>query len=320
MSEIQSSVAYRQILLNGKYSENASHFINQAQEILVETNIPKPNSYEVLIGLHLLGEFELCSELASKLIKHNIFKHRKFLTPELFQYWSQIALQHQISSALETLTINYFDLNEIAIKVITLNPLGDEVNSLESQLNLSLNESIVGIDGASIPQLLIERAQLSSIKDRGTLGCFLSHTRSWELASNHLPTLVLEDDVFVSKALLNYYTEIFIKDKFDFMYINDRMAQIIQSNLDGKLFTSSIDSNSIPPGGHGTDGYLINANTASYLLDRVKKNLWQGNTDRFVLNCILGQQDNRIKYGIAKIPAVLHSGRRASIRKSKNSH
>ena len=83
-----------------------------------------------------------------------------------------------------------------------------------------------GVYGSSLPDSLCEALAQDRrwAKNKGTIGCFLSHVKAWEEVARLTDrfSLVLEDDVNV--AGLRHLNGLVLPDDAEIVFVNDRMS------------------------------------------------------------------------------------------------
>ncbi len=184
--------------------------------------------------------------------------------------------------------------------VINLEKSVDRRARMEEQLSRheNFNWSFVkAVDGRLLPDSaafsLCENTHWSKTS-KGTIGCFLSHVKCWELVRNSgAPySIILEDDS-VLLALDQLYT-LDIPEDTDILYINERMSlPITDSHHTCYPVTRGIIGHSQQSRfwGPGTDGYLLAADGAAKLLRAIQVDKFYGNTDGRVLRYCTNEAD-----------------------------
>lgn len=159
---------------------------------------------------------------------------------------------------------------------------------------------ISGVDGRTLPDMASRAlTQSASSRMKGTLGCFLSHVRVWEICvqSDRPYAFVTEDDTsFIlppppSTAFLNTGER-----KFDLCFVNERTQNAAflpkGMSLDMALPLESILVNKVDGfRGIGTDGYFVSRQGAQKLLDMVAEDGLVGDVDWRLMLYAAGEGD-----------------------------
>jgi GR25 family glycosyltransferase involved in LPS biosynthesis len=179
--------------------------------------------------------------------------------------------------------------------VISLANSVDRRTRMEAQLNSFTTfdwRFVNAVDGRLLPTSALMTLCQSfewSRNSKGTIGCFLSHVKCWEIVrdSGKPYSIVLEDDSII--PTLDQVHTIDIPDSFDLVFLNERMSlPITDSRHECYPVIRGIIGHSRQDRfwGPGADGYLISAKGAAKLLDAVKTDLFYGNVDgRLVRYC-----------------------------------
>ena len=112
--------------------------------------------------------------------------------------------------------------------------------------------------------------QPSYIKHKGTMGCFISHTKAWEslLQSEGSMALVLEDDARATD--LSPLETFSFPAGVDLIFCNQRCSYPFES-AELQPFGGVLSLISESNGGIGTDGYLVSRAGAAKLLKYVER-------------------------------------------------
>lgn len=147
---------------------------------------------------------------------------------------------------------------------------------------------VSGVDGRTLPDLASRMlTHNASSRMKGTLGCFLSHVRVWELCvqSDKPYAFVTEDDTHFllppppSTAFLNMGGR-----KFDLCFVNERTQNAgyipQKASFDQPLPLGTILTHEVEGfRGIGTDGYFVSREAARKLLDMVAQDGLVGDVD-----------------------------------------
>jgi hypothetical protein len=138
---------------------------------------------------------------------------------------------------------------------------------------------LTAVDGGALPeQVCAALSDKSWAKNKGTIGCFLSHVRAWELlAKLTIPyAVVLEDDAeFIG---VQTFSSLNLPSDFDIVFINERMSR----NVKGEGFVGmaeSLRTVEFARDGFGTDGYILTPLAATKLLKACVENFYSGHVD-----------------------------------------
>ncbi|NVO25745.1 glycosyltransferase family 25 protein [Donghicola mangrovi] len=150
---------------------------------------------------------------------------------------------------------------------------------------------IPALRGASLPEVIYDFVPGLNPEEPGTVGCFLSHIRSWEalLKSDADWGVILEDDAMIEEGFFEILNRIDCP-KHDLTFINNRMVPL---DADGDELVVSIieailsrkDLQQIACGG---DGYILTRSGAEELLELVRKCGVKSDVDWFLLYCAIG--------------------------------
>lgn len=169
--------------------------------------------------------------------------------------------------------------------------------SLNQCPSLSI-ERIPAIYGPDLPDaaVLMLTGHRSSVRHRGSLGCFLSHAKSWEAiaAGGEALALVMEDDAVLLG--IERIAELRIPAGADLVFVNDRMSPgsrharpvvpvtclpMVESLR--ALYRSGF--------GVGGDGYIMTKRGATAALEAVAKDRFFGHIDWRLLRYSLTPAD-----------------------------
>lgn len=156
-------------------------------------------------------------------------------------------------------------------------------------------EFVPAINGSSLSEIvcmaLVQEERW--VAERGTIACFLSHVRAWEMAAafDGPFCVIVEDDVTVTG--LSELHDIEVPEDADLIFLNDRMA----SGADGDGLTvlpllrglERLDR--LRNGGAGGDGYLITPSGAQKALAACAKDLFYGHMDGRLLRYAATDED-----------------------------
>jgi GR25 family glycosyltransferase involved in LPS biosynthesis len=156
-----------------------------------------------------------------------------------------------------------------------------------------------GVYGRSLPDSLCEALAQDErwARNKGTIGCFLSHMKAWEeVARLTVPfALVLEDDVNV--AGLRRLASLALPEDAEIVFVNDRMSPLENRDVRTALpiwrALQCLDSAHSGPGG---DGYLLAPAGARKLIAACAKDLCFGHVDGRLLRYAATEAD------LAKLP------------------
>lgn len=166
---------------------------------------------------------------------------------------------------------------------------------------------VPAVDGAALPDQVCELLSDSTFwaTYKGAIGCFLSHTRVWELlAEQTVPyAVVLEDDADITglQALSSFN----LPDDFDIIFINERMSP----KVEGKIIVGMVEALPIVDfanAGFGTDGYILTPSGAKKLLCACVKDLYFGHIDGRLARYATSSED-LIKLGDAPVAQVIRN-------------
>lgn len=157
---------------------------------------------------------------------------------------------------------------------------------------------IPALRGASLPEVVYEFVPGLNPEEPGTVGCFLSHVRSWEtlLQSDADWGVILEDDAKIEEGFSRTLAKI-DHPKHDLTFINNRMVPL-DHDCDEQIvpivdaILSRKDRQQIACGG---DGYILTRAGAEELLDLIGQYGAKSDVDWFLLYCATGNN------GLAKI-------------------
>lgn len=156
------------------------------------------------------------------------------------------------------------------------------------------------VNGAALPDAMLDFVPGTKGAGKGTLGCFLSHARAWQTLRDTGMThaLILEDDAVVLPEAIESSDPV-VRDMRELCFVNDRMTcleapdQAATADVQAAI-ASRTASAQIACGG---DAYLLSATGAEKLLSIVGKSGFWGDVDWFILYAALGMS------GIARMTA-----------------
>ena len=181
---------------------------------------------------------------------------------------------------------------------------------------------VSGVDGRTLPDLASRMLTHSaSSRMKGTLGCFLSHVRVWELcAQSDKPyAFVTEDDTCFllppppSTEFLNTGGH-----EFDLCFVNERTQNAgylsEQASFDQPLPLGTILPHEVEGfRGIGTDGYFVSREAARKLLDMVGQDGLVGDVDwRLMLYAVSDDEIDATKNEFIRETLKMHRGYRKS--------
>ena len=170
---------------------------------------------------------------------------------------------------------------------------------METQLQLLSGfepRFVLGVRGSALPEsvcLKLSQDVAWGQKHKGTLGCFLSHVKAWELIAviNEPFAVVLEDDVEISR--LGGLTTLEFPDDADIVFINNRMAPISNEKTPAAypIWHSLIRLDEASQKGSGGDGYLLTPRGAQKLVDACERDAYFGHVDGRLLRYSVTESD-----------------------------
>lgn len=132
---------------------------------------------------------------------------------------------------------------------------------------------VPGVDGSRLPAAAARRLG-GSARQRGTLGCFLSHAAAWEavLARGLSACLVIEDDTMPLLDLPRSWGALGLPERFDVCFVNDRICPPASADR----FTAMPLSQAMLAfpswrNAPGADGYVVSDEGARRLLAYVAR-------------------------------------------------
>lgn len=156
------------------------------------------------------------------------------------------------------------------------------------------------VNGAALPDALLDFVPGTKGAGKGTLGCFLSHARAWQtIRDTGMPyALILEDDAVILPEAVAVFDPV-VQAMGDLCFVNDRMTCL---DIPGEAATADVtvaiaSRSTSPQIACGGDGYLLSANGAAKLLSVVGTSGFWGDVDWFILYAALGMS------GIARMTA-----------------
>lgn len=206
---------------------------------------------------------------------------------EIFKFFIRVAEQYKATTAAWA---DEVAVRDYEILCIGLDRQPDRFQRVASQLN-GMREAarrVSGVDGNTLPDyasmLLTHEA---SKRMKGTLGCFLSHVRAWEMCAQGKEPFVfiIEDDTFFIVPPPPSVASLRVPDNdFDICFVNTRTqnAAFRHSNLSltEPVPLAMILSNPVPNlHGIGTDGYFLSREGADKLLQMVREDGLVGDVD-----------------------------------------
>jgi GR25 family glycosyltransferase involved in LPS biosynthesis len=148
--------------------------------------------------------------------------------------------------------------------------------------------------GTTVPRAMIDALPGASALRPGTLGCFLSHMRAWEMVAASADTegaVILEDDVNVLRDLAECHAMAVGTGK-DVVFLNHRMAPPQRSNAAASEVLSIVDAVLARTGRKGsacgTDAYFLSRHGARTLLQLVQQQGARLDVDWLVLYATIG--------------------------------
>lgn len=192
-------------------------------------------------------------------------------------------------------------MGELPVSVIAINldQDSDRFESLSAEIARQENiafQRLSAIRGSSIAKVVAGLVPGALGMAAGTLGCFLSHVRAWEvlLESAADSAIILEDDVTIRRNLAECHA-IARRSGADVVFLNNRMALPVEADQPPHDLQATIPVteailaraalNQIACGG---DGYYLTRRAAAFLLDTVRSNGVNGDVDWVILFCALG--------------------------------
>jgi len=181
---------------------------------------------------------------------------------------------------------------------------------------------VSGVDGRTLPDVASRMlTHGASSRMKGTLGCFLSHVRAWELCaqSDRPYAFVTEDDTYFLLPPPPSTNSLATGDrKFDLCFVNERTqnAGFFPDNLPfdevpplGRILANKIDGFH----GIGTDGYFVSREAARKLLDMVAQDGLVGDVDwRLMLYAVSDDEIEATKNDFIRDTLKLHRSFRKS--------
>jgi len=161
-------------------------------------------------------------------------------------------------------------------------------------------EIVTGIYGTSLPDSVCEALVREKrwAKNKGTIGCFLSHVKAWEEVARISSrfAIVLEDDINVSA--LKHLPSLDLPADADIVFINDRMSP--GDGLGAPIalpIARALRRLEAVRGGPGGDGYLLTPAGAAKLLAACGTDFYFGHVDGRLLRYASTEED------LATLPA-----------------
>ncbi|MBU8539862.1 glycosyltransferase family 25 protein [Falsiroseomonas tokyonensis] len=152
--------------------------------------------------------------------------------------------------------------------------------------------------GTSLPKLIRGFIPGAANAEHGTLGCFLSHVRSWEtiVENGWDGAIILEDDARIARPLEDV-GKVLSEAGADLVFLNDRMSVLrrADANSDEMNQVISIEDSILERGpsqstGCGGDGYWLSRAGAESLLAIVAQHGVQGDVDWLILFAAVGKE------------------------------
>jgi GR25 family glycosyltransferase involved in LPS biosynthesis len=170
------------------------------------------------------------------------------------------------------------------IPAFVINLLRDVERRMRMQAQLELLPAfdpvfVTAVDGSALPyQVCAALSDTFWSKNRGTIGCFLSHVRAWELlAGLGVPFgVILEDDVDISG--LDALSSLALPDDFEIVFVHDRMALDVDERSVGSM-EEAFRAHDVCGFGVGAYGYVLTPGAARKLLAACEKDLYFGHVD-----------------------------------------
>lgn len=151
-----------------------------------------------------------------------------------------------------------------------------------------------GVYGSSLPDSLCEALSQDKqwAKNKGTIGCFLSHVKAWEEVARLTDrfAIVLEDDVNVKG--LSQLSGLAFPDDAEIVFVNDRMSPAEGGATPTALpIWRALQQLEKAHGGPGGDGYLLTPDGARKLLAASAKDFYFGHVDGRLLRYATTESD-----------------------------
>ena len=181
---------------------------------------------------------------------------------------------------------------------------------------------VSGVDGGTLPELAARTlTHGASGRMKGTLGCFLSHVRIWELcASGDMPyAFAIEDDTcFVLPPPPAVASLITGDEDFDLCFVNEGSQNIVyipeKLPLDRPLSLERVLATREEAfRGIGTYGYFVSREGARKLLDMVAEDGLVGDVDwRLLLYSVSGEAVDAVQNSFMSQSFEFHNAHRKS--------
>jgi GR25 family glycosyltransferase involved in LPS biosynthesis len=152
---------------------------------------------------------------------------------------------------------------------------------------------LTAVLGSSVTRASLDHLPGASGLGAGTLGCFLSHIRAWEMVSSAEAegAIIIEDDIKVLRDLAECHALAAATGK-DVVFLNHRMALPKRNNAGSSEVLSIVDAVLGRTGQKGnacgTDGYFLSRQGARVLLDLVHRQGARTDVDWVVLYASIG--------------------------------
>jgi len=158
---------------------------------------------------------------------------------------------------------------------------------------------VEGVHGSALPDNTCEALAQDRrwARNKGTIGCFLSHVKAWEEVARLTDrfALVIEDDVNVSG--LRHLATLALPDDAEIVFVNDRMSPQEAGATPAVLpIWRALELLEAAHGGPGGDGYLLTPEGARKLLAACTKDFYFGHVDGRLLRYATSEDD------LAKLP------------------
>lgn len=161
---------------------------------------------------------------------------------------------------------------------------------------------VTAVAGNTLPDQVVLALTESPIwvKQKGAVGCTLSHVRAWEqIARLEVPfAVVVEDDAETSR--LEALHRLTFPADMAFVFINDRMSaqweetELRVTGIVESLLRKDIDRvrvGHVDRDGFGTDGYILTPAGAAKLLVAYQRDLYGGHVDGRLLRYVTAPEE-----------------------------
>jgi GR25 family glycosyltransferase involved in LPS biosynthesis len=169
---------------------------------------------------------------------------------------------------------------------------------------------ITAVNGVTLPDVAcrILTRNKWSVDHKGTLGCFLSHVRIWEIiASDSCPyALIVEDDVIFGD--MRSLPDLKIPEQSEVIFCNDRLAY---PGVDGlRPIAPAIPFAVEHRRALGSDGYLLSKAGAMHLLELVEQDTLFAHVDMRLVAYSLTLEEAEEYAGLGRLSANISALRR----------